>query len=681
MDPDGEFESTSLQYELRIGVTGHRDIARPNEVEDAVRSLLQRVISTLEGASANPFGPHGSRRSRTERLDRRLTASLAFMTRGLGPPLDGLLAVITWPVSRFLPRLSFPRVPTPIARPDAAQQTPVKLTVISALASGADQIVARAACSLVSHPEYRNRYVEAVLPVPPEIYEQGFESPDDREAFRVFLKLDCGHLNTHPRPTVLFPSVEDEERAFSHEEAYAAAGRYVVNTSEIVIAVWDPAHPRHSGGTEDTVRYAIDRGRLVLWLNPADLHAGPFALRSTSSDPWPSDQTPAPHIQGLVTGKIRVECLPSRAKLLSPHFHRLAAYNRDGAADSDRPAALQERSSTLTDAARACGLPAPITSGLVHSLLPHVVRADVLAVCYRNLRDFSAKLWPTAAAFVVTLMAFQIIFLPSEYWMAWVELAVLLLGYVSYRVSRYDAWHEKWLHDRHLAEGLRGAMFVALVRSEEDDALERERIRAATQATGRNIDLLPFYSPANAWFVDTMKRLLAKQRRGFAKSLALTDPDQRKTVARFLREAWILEQADHHRRRVAVRRRLVRASESLRFTMIAALVVIAGLHALGIGHGHDTSASQFERWVGFATIALPAWAAAFHVMFSLDDHERMAERSALMAILLDGVADQLARADSIVDLQNCVRQAERILDLEAAEWAESLTDRRPEFTG
>jgi hypothetical protein len=85
--------------------------------------------------------------------------------------------------------------------------------------------------------------------------------------------------------------------------------------------------------------------------------------------------------------------------------------------------------------------------------------------------------------------------------------------------------------------------------------------------------------------------------------------------------------------------------------------------------------------VAFATVALPAWAAAFHVVLSLDDHERLAQRSALMESLLGGLADELEHIESQNQLRECVSEAERILDLESAEWAESLIDRRPEFTG
>jgi hypothetical protein len=52
-----------------------------------------------------------------------------------------------------------------------------------------------------------------------------------------------------------------------------------------------------------------------------------------------------------------------------------------------------------------------------------------------------------------------------------------------------------------------------------------------------------------------------------------------------------------------------------------------------------------------------------------------------MAPLLLGLADQIEHVDTPAALRECVSEVERVMDLESAEWAESLTDRRPEFTG
>lgn len=722
--PDPVPTPAPLQYELRIGVAGHRDLADPPAVDRAVRQLLERLVHVFERASAEPLGPHGTPQSRMDRFDRRLTQALAAGTRLVCPVLETLTAVAVAPLRwTGLPagsRPHWPRVPFSPDRPDASRQTALKLTVITSLAPGSDQIVADAVCDLV-RPELRNRYLEAVLPFPQRACEEDFADEQDFACFRRLLALDRGRWNTHPEPTVLFPDFpacpdpENPALPLSREHAWAAATRYVVETSEIVVAIWDPSREQTPDGTARTVRYAIVRGRVVLWLNPADLDAGPFLLTSRREPDAPAGSATAGLISRVrarvarawrrhwherpaeaehaadgriatrVPGQLLATSVPSRARQLSRNFHRLSAYNRDpGVDDAVLERDLREQAAALDMRAHTHNLPEEAARVVVDALLPHVVRAEHLSERYRRLRNAAAWLWPGAAACVVTLMAFQIIFLPDWYWLAVVELAVLLLGYVSYRVSVYNAWHEKWLNDRRLADGLRGAMFTTLLTTGDEDGADDHRTPPSGTTT-RIRDPLPFYNPANAWFVATLKRVLRKERRRFAASLDLEDAGQRRAVASFIRDGWIRDQAADHQRHADDRRRVVVWTRRLRLAGIVMLAIVAILHASGVGHGGaHLGQSVFTRvdlWVALATVALPAWAAALHVMLSLDDHERLAERSALMASLLRGLAEQLEQADTLAHLRECVADAERILDLESREWAESLAGRKPEFTG
>lgn len=713
-----------ISYELRIGVTGHQELDDPPAVALKVRELLVDIVGTLTSASEKPFGVSGRPRSRINRVDRRLTEILGFGTRVVAPLLD----VATRPASSLVRamlrapshtadvgrcradgtrRLSsrtaqWPRVPVSPREPATELRTPLKLTAISSLAKGADQIVAREVYRLVEQPEKRVRPIEAVLPFPAAQYERDFTDPNDFKAFQELLQLD------RDGPTVIFPKFpdcqdpDDPTCTLSRDKAYSEAGRHVVDSSEIVLAVWDPTHQETPAGAGMTTRYALERGRVVLWLNPKDLDTGPLLLRlkpEFDSDPpvpstsvgrawqrfWhlpPGEPPLSGDLQNTTPRGCRIARVPSRAKALSVNFHRLAAYNRDAAIDRNRfEQELKEATVRLSETAVVSGLPDAARTVIVEALLPHVVRADHLGQHYRELRDFSARLWPTAAACVVTVMAAQIIFMPTVHQLAYVELGILLVGYLFYRVSLHDEWHQKWLHDRRLAEGLRGALYASLVRNQPGAAAGSSR---ASGSTSRIVNPLPFYSPVNAWFVATMKRVLAKERRRFAKDLNLSDAGHRRAVAKFLRDAWVCDQAVYHARHAARETRVVERSRQVRLGLIAAIALVAVLHALGTGHvAEDTPVSwhRLDLWVAFATIALPAWTAAVHVMLSLDDHERLAERSAHMAPLLIELAGNLDGVQNAVQLEQCVGEAERILDLESAEWAESLADRKPEFTG
>jgi hypothetical protein len=160
-----------IPYELRIGVTGHRELDDPAAVATAVRELLDTVVERLHSASAEPRGPHARVDSRVDPVDRLLTRFLSRLTHTVGPILDALT-----PLKKGW---RWPRVAAPTDSPSLDQQTPLKLTVISCLAKGADQIVASVVCEMVENaeepnPQDRNRYCEAVLPFLGTIYEKEF---------------------------------------------------------------------------------------------------------------------------------------------------------------------------------------------------------------------------------------------------------------------------------------------------------------------------------------------------------------------------------------------------------------------------------------------------------------------------------------------------------------------------
>ena len=667
-----------IEYELRIGVTGHRELDNPAAVETAVRELLETVVKTLQKASAEPRGPHGRVDSRAHSMDRRLAGALSGLTHAAGPILDAL----TRPLAR---EWRWPRVAAPADGPSPGQQTPLKLTAITCLAQGADQIVASVVCDMVTNKNDRNRYCEAVLPFPQTIYEKEFDNETDLERFRALLSLDRGQDNTHLEPTVVYRKVAARgdpapPGSTSREEAFAAAGRHIVNTSEIIVAIWDPKRPERAGGTAETVRYALAQGRTVLWINPSELSAHARLLRFA-----PRHKTGTEALTFTAGGhSFLAQPLPTQARTLSRNFHRLAAYNRDQIVSLD-----DLNTSWAQDAARLNqvfdrhALPERARDTIVNFLLPRYVRANLAASRYHELRDFAARLWPVTAALVVTLMAFQIVFVPQHYWVAFIELVVLLLGYLSYRVSLYDAWHAKWLNDRRLAEGLRGALFTSLLPPDPERALARSR-RMTGPSAAQIQNPLPFYSPAASWFVDSLKRVIAKERRKFEEVLTLDTLEQRKAVRNVLREAWIDDQAAHHRKTAQKRARTAIAGKRFRFGMIVLLGVVAIFHGAGLGHGDAHGGHSWIRWdlvFGFLSVALPAWAAALHVMLSLDDHERLAERATHMADLLEGLSDELEHVEALNALRETIVEAERVMELETAEWAESLGDRKPEFTG
>src|SRR5262245_59957266 len=119
--------------------------------------------------------------------------------------------------------------------------------------------------------------------------------------------------------------------------------------------------------------------------------------------------------------------------------------------------------------------------------------------------------------------------------------------------------------------------------------------------------------------------MIAKQRREFGVWLMLTEAAERESIAAVLREGWLQPQREHHRHKAKRLLRTAARGKRMRLAMIIVLTMVAAAHALGVGHAKESAGrlGRLDLWVSFASIALPAWAAAIHVMLSLDDPERL----------------------------------------------------------
>jgi hypothetical protein len=116
-----------LPYDLRIGVTGHRNLttAQLPAIESEVRTLLDRIQKLFEETSSQPHA-YSAIKPTTPRpwgawIGERFDAGLTTVLQRI------------WPA---VPKNS-PQVPT-------ERQTPFRWIVVSPLAKGADRIVAKA---------------------------------------------------------------------------------------------------------------------------------------------------------------------------------------------------------------------------------------------------------------------------------------------------------------------------------------------------------------------------------------------------------------------------------------------------------------------------------------------------------------------------------------------------------
>ncbi|WP_326653475.1 MULTISPECIES: hypothetical protein [unclassified Streptomyces] len=118
------------------------------------------------------------------------------------------------------------------------------VAALTSLAVGADQMFAQIALA---------RGIPLRVVTPSHGYDGTFPQPQDLARYRQLKAqaVECVQLD-HAQPS---------------EEAFHAAGVYIADRVNLLLAVWDGEPARGFGGTADIVRYARGRGTpvLVIW--------------------------------------------------------------------------------------------------------------------------------------------------------------------------------------------------------------------------------------------------------------------------------------------------------------------------------------------------------------------------------------------------------------------------------
>jgi hypothetical protein len=127
-----------------------------------------------------------------------------------------------------------------------AQLSVDDLIGVTSLAVGADQMFAEIVLDLGGK-------LWAVLPM------SGYER-----------RLDALSRARFKRFVSLASTVETLSPMGTDEEAYLAAGRRVVDLSDLVVAIWDGRPARGLGGTADIVEYAQQTKTPTIWIDPLE---------------------------------------------------------------------------------------------------------------------------------------------------------------------------------------------------------------------------------------------------------------------------------------------------------------------------------------------------------------------------------------------------------------------------
>lgn len=372
--------------------------------------------------------------------------------------------------------------------PEAAFYAPGPpiLRALSPLAEGADRDFAEAALA-------RGYELCCIMPFAQGAFEEDFHppeamAPDALERFRDLLARagEDGKLTKF-----------ELDGARSHRaEAYQAAGRLVLNQSDLLIVVWDGGGANGVGGTVDTLRQAVEFDVPVLWIDARapfgwrmlrrreDLDcltdAGGCPVASASGDtPYEPPRMRAA-IAGIVVEELGMlpDAQEERAHLgdyLSerrPRFNLAFAWKlfRDlldrgelrmpPLRVRDYVGQIQDDWPVESPAAAPPRSAEAALSGINGSLRTHYAWSDKLADRYADAHR-SGFIWSSlfaASAVFLALLPMAASWAPRtplSFATAGVEALVLLIMVGLPLLARRRRWHQRWLEYRILAELIR----------------------------------------------------------------------------------------------------------------------------------------------------------------------------------------------------------------------------------
>jgi hypothetical protein len=473
--------------------------------------------------------------------------------------------------------------------------TPVLLEIVSPLGEGADRIVAERAL------EIPDATLEVPLPLEAADYEQDFDSASSRERFRAL-------LGGAERVWVV-------NGGSDRVDAYGETGAYVVDSSDLLIAVWDGLEARGPGGTGDVVQRAVQQ-RMPVFLIGAD---DPFDVQ----DPLVPI---APHL------------IPEIERFNdAPLLH--------ASVGSSATTPLETPPGHETARLEAC-------LGWVE---PHRRRAAEIA--RRARRRFT---WGSRALFLLSALAILAVSLSIiadgevARTFAYLEVA-LIAAALALWLSVRRGLHGRWIAARFLAERVRSAGYLAFV---------GDRTGIASTPEGDRVDR---DEESQEWINRVCREIWRSRPR--------IDDAGREVdgVTTLLSDGWVSPQLAYYERRAQDHLLASRVLIGAGAVLFAGTLVSAALHASELVHGGASDA------VVVLSIALPAFAGALAGIAGLELHGRHAARFRLMARRLSELRDRLGWASDLDRVRELARLVETELRTEGEAWIDVMRSHEVEL--
>ena len=326
------------------------------------------------------------------------------------------------------------------------------VTVMSALAEGADRLVAEEALQL-------GIPLIVPLPMPGPLYIDDFESIKAQESFDYLCSRAAEFYELPITPGNTPESIH--EQGPNRSLQYAQLGVYLCAHCHILLALWDGKETDKLGGTGQVVRFHRDDvmpgytpesagSGLILTDDESDLVYHIVCSRDREGG------EPAEPLQALDYWWYSLDKDEPRAKQIPDKYRRVFRHTSEFSADAlEHENSIRKEAYPLLDAKSSAELPAGVRD------IDHVFRAaDWLAIYFQKRMLLALRTTHLLALLMGLTYIIYSDLLPKQYFL-YVFLGFLVLATIIHTISAREAWHRKYLDYRTLAEGLRVQLYWA----------------------------------------------------------------------------------------------------------------------------------------------------------------------------------------------------------------------------
>lgn len=323
------------------------------------------------------------------------------------------------------------------------------LVVLSALAEGGDQLVAREALAAGAR-------LIAPLPLSPQSYADDFSDAPSRAELSDFCqRAEVLQMPLLPGSTLADIAVHGAAR----DRQYAQAGVFIASHCHILLALWDGRESDLLGGTAQVVRYALDG------VMPGLIESRPGAhpeldridesiiyhIVCSRSDGNGAMQAPLPSLLPLQARWISQKHVCAADAGMPPEFHRLFARMQEFDLDQRSHANEILAAATGSGIDAADGAGGDVLDGLFSA-------ADCLAMHFQRRVLLAMRSNHVLAALTgIALVCYSGLpgDLPYQFYGIYLFIVLFAVGVLLAQLARRRDWHRKYIDYRALAEGLR----------------------------------------------------------------------------------------------------------------------------------------------------------------------------------------------------------------------------------